>query len=507
VAKFTQAEKDCISAKIKILRSEGKDMDQAIAVAISECAPEKSTSKMAACCPECKPGEPCTSKGEASPSGYAFQRLPSGMFRVMNVPVMAEVPKGKKQNRNRIGPGWLKAAVRRAKLRWKQDRYKAPLHVEHHGSGSSTEPAGFIMPHSVKRMTYEGKPVWAVYADLEVQPKILQKIQARELPFRSVEIFDWSQPEINSCALLRSEVPFFRFDLLELGEEVEGGPEKFAETIPIDGCRAFARGSAVLFSFRDKDQDMATKLESRAERADVDRYEYEEGKQAGEREEEEKLAARLEEIEEEEEDKEKIEMQELPALDLAPVLEMLQKIADALGVGAVEEIEDVEEVSEAEVAMPPVEQEALAALSGKVIALEARERHRKREERGARMVDAAMEELAPWSPDAETRSNLQALVHASNSPRETVKTFVRTYKSAVPRYPVSTLAEFEAGQHESDDPSVLKFAADGADALGLARGYSRQYDELQARGMINTERDEFIRIQMDAATSGTIAKR
>ena len=479
--------------------------DQAIAVAISKCAPSKSN-KMA-CCPSCKKGHSCDcGEKHKKPQGYAFQKLNSGLFKVFNIPIMAEVPQGQKENRNKIGPKWMKAAVKRAALRWKQDKYKAPLHVEHHGGGADTSPAGFIMPHSVKQMRYEGKPVWAIFADLEVHPHILQEIQAKELPFRSVEIFDWAKPEINSMALLRSEVPFFRFDLLELGEEVSP-VERFASQVPLQACRAFAHGNSILFSFQDRANLMSKKFESRAERADVDRYEYEEGKEE-EKKEEEKLAAKLEEIEEEEEEKEekeKIEFQDEGGM--AAILDLLSQIAEKLGVGEVEEVEDIEEVSEAEIAVAPVEQKAMAALTGKVAALEARERKRKAQNMHTKMIDVAMTELSAWYPDETTKKNLKTLVAASNRPHETVKAFVSSYKQSVPRFPHNTFSEFEASFSQSDDPSVMRFAADGADALDLARGFNQQFDELEAKGMITTKRADFIQIQMDATTTGTIAKR
>ena len=504
VGKFTPEEQKCISAKIPILKGEGMPEDQAVAVAISKCAPDKASKKMA-CCPECEKGESC--KCHAKPkNGYAFQKLNSGLFRVFNVPIMAEVPQGQKENRNRIGPKWMKAAVKRASLRWKQDKYKAPLHVEHHGGGSETSPAGFIMPHSVKQMRYEGKPVWAIFADLEVHPHILKSIQARELPFRSVEIFDWAKPEINSMALLRSEVPFFRFDLLELGEEISP-VEKFASQVPFQACRAFANGNSILFSFQDKANQMKRKkFESRAERADVDRYEYEEGKEAGREEEEEKLAAKLEEIEEEEKE-EKKEKVDFDDGGMSAVLDLLSRIAEKFGVGEVEEVEDIEEVSEAEIAVAPVEQKALAALTGKVAALEARERKRKAQTMQNKMIDVAMAELSAWYPDETTRKNLNTLVAASNRPHETVKAFVNSYKTSVPKFPHNTFADFEASHGQSDDPSVMRFASEGADSLDMARGFSQQFDELEARGMITTNREDFIQIQMDAATTGTIAKR
>ncbi|MBG95042.1 MAG: hypothetical protein CL793_07300 [Chloroflexi bacterium] len=503
MSKFTPQEQKCISAKIPILRDEGMSEDQAVAVAIAKCAPDKAKKKMA-CCPQCEEGNSCKC-GSKMANGYSYQRLNSGLFRVFDVPIMAEVPEGMKENRKRIGPKWMKAAVKKAKLRWKQDGYKAPLHIEHHGGNSETSPAGFMMPHTVKQMRYEGNPVWAVFADLEVHPHILKKIQNRELPFRSVEVFSWEKPEINSMALLKSEVPFFSFDLLELGKEVSP-VEKFSTVEPFQACRAFTNGNSILFSFKDN-VSMRKKMESRAERADVDRYEYEEGKDEEKRDVEEELSAKLEEIVE----KDKEEHEERVELDedgrLGAVLDLLAKIAEKLGVDKEEEMEDVEEVEEAEIAVAPVEQKALAALSGKVAALEARERSRKSKEKQEKMVDVAMNELAAWNPDEETRNNLSALVSSSNRPHNTIKAFVASYKKSVPRFPHNTFSDFEASFDQADDPSVMRFAADGADALDMARNFSQQYDELEARGMITTNREDFIQIQMDASQTGTIVKR
>ena len=60
---------------------------------------------------------------------------------------------------------------------------------------------------------------------------------------------------------------------------------------------------------------------------------------------------------------------------------------------------------------------------------------------------------------------------------------------------------------QADAPEVLKFAAGGADSLTMAREFSKQFDELDAKGMITTNREDFIQIQMDANTTGTIVTR
>ena len=227
-AKFTPAENRCISDKIKYLMDkEGMKKDQAVAVAIKKCAPSRE--KMQA-------------------HDYAKGR--DGYSTIYDVPIMAEVPPGERGNKKRVGRKWMEAAVLKARRRWEDDGYKAPLHVSHHDMGGKTEAAGFIMPREVREMNYEGKAIWAIFADLEVKDEILGRIEKRELPYRSVEIFSWEkEPEINSLALLADDVPFFRFPLLTLGSET-GEVKKFKTRKPLVAARYSQTGSAILFSFK-----------------------------------------------------------------------------------------------------------------------------------------------------------------------------------------------------------------------------------------------------------------
>tara|TARA_R100000963_G_scaffold27013_1_gene18403 strand:+ start:2576 stop:4051 length:1476 start_codon:yes stop_codon:yes gene_type:complete len=489
-----------------ILRKEGMEKEQAIAVAISMCTEKKEMSvKKDKCCDNCEKGKPCC-------DGYSFQKNDDGSYTIFDVPIMAEVPKGEKGNVRRIGPKWMKLAVRKAHQRWKEDGYKAPLHVDHHGGKKTTEAAGFILPKKVSRMKYQGHSVWAIFADLQVREDSFDGVRKNHFPYRSVEIFSWEKPEVNSLALLSDEVPYFRFDILRLGEEKKP-VKKFRNREPVVACREFTNGSAILFSFRGgqmateekaeerQEQDSTTafageNFESREERADVDRYEYEEGKKEGE-----------------EESKEGGDMS--GSSDFGPHLEaisaMLSKIANKLGMdedeGEEEEEEDVEEVRESEKINAPVEQSAtMAALSGKVAALEARERKRVRTERETSLVENAMVDLAEWHPDESTRTNMETLISTSTSPKETIEAFVASYKTSVPKYPHPTMEEFDASFGASDPPEVLKYATEGTDALALAREASTQYDELESKGLVTASRESFVSTQLNA-TNGEIARR
>jgi len=503
--KLTSAQESCVSRKIPVLIKEGMEKKQAIAVAISMCTEKKQMAdKKDKCCDNCEKGKPCC-------AGYSFQKNDDGSYTIFDVPIMAEVPKGEKGNVRRIGPKWMKLAVRKARQRWKEDGYKAPLHVDHHGGRKTTEAAGFILPSKVARMKYQGHPIWAIFADLEVREDAFEGVRKNHFPYRSVEIFSWEKPEVNSLALLSDEVPYFRFDILRLGDEKKP-VKKFRNREPVVACREFANGSAILFSFgggqmateekteERQEQDSTTafageNFESRDERADVDRYEYEEGKKEGEEEEKEELCQ---------------------SPDFGPHLKsisaMLSKIATKLGMdeeeGEIEEEEDIEEVRESEKIHAPVEQSAatMAALSGKIAALEARERKRAAHEKNSSLVENAMADLAEWHPDESTRTNMETLISTSNSPKETIEAFVTSYKGSVPKYPHPTMEEFDASFGASDPPEVLKYATEGTDALALAREASTQYDELESKGLVSASRESFVSTQLNA-TKGEIARR
>lgn len=439
---------DCTSRKIAIHKKEGMAQDQAVAVAIKKC------------------------KGSAG--GYNFSEGDDGMYVIHDVPIMAEVPRGEKGNRRKVGKSWMVKAVLKAKKRFREDNYKAPLHIEHHGK-SETRAAGFVRPTAVRQFRYEGRPVYAIFADLEVTPEVLKEIKERRLPYRSVEIFTWDKPEINSLALLTTEVPFFRFDVLTLNESEE--PERF-QVGPVSVCsRPDKNGCrAILFSFQG---DIKMADESRKERADVDSYEYEEGKEEGEKEEKHDLQDRDDEI-----------------------LDLLRQILDAVGGAA------VEEVAEAEIVEAPVEQSALAALSGKIAALESQERKRHSIELNARIVTKAMMDISAWDPDSGTRQHLTELVKLSAAPEKTAQQFVESFKTSVPKRPFRTLEDYDAslGAGGADHAEVLRFAEAGPDALDAAREASTQYDELIERGMITGTRENFIQTQINAA-NGDIARR
>ena len=517
--KFTPDQQKCISSKTKyLIKNEGMKRDQATAIAINKCAPSKQKSMQM--------------------HDYSVGR--DGYGTIIDVPIMAEVPPGERGNKKRVGRKWMEAAVKKAQIRWDDDGYKAPLHVSHHDMGGKTEAAGFIMPREVREMNYEGKKVWAIFADLEVKEEILDRIQKRELPYRSVEIFSWDkEPEINSLALLEDDVPFFRFPLLTLGNEI-GERKKFKTRKPLVAARYSETGSAILFSFTGgmmkemrEEEDVAPEEEAEEVKEDTERQV-------------------------EKEDEEEIQLEEESESFESKVLGLLDRLANHVGLYDEEETEEPELVEEEEAnvaahdAVPPVEQteeieekedkeekveleesreeadvdeyrkgekegerkekkelqesSSLAKLSGKVAALEAAMAANSRKENLEKLVNDGFKSLEGLTADDSLKGKILKLAEHSKDPKEAVSTFVESFRASVPMTPPATLEEYEAGMSVHDSPAVLKFAQDGPEALEKARAASRQYDELNERGVIHSTREVFIDTTLETNQTGEIRR-
>ena len=154
---------------------------------------------------------------------YQAKQAADGSWTIFNVPIFAEhqekLPSGRLFNVDRP---WLEAALKRSLAR-QAEGYLPPLHVRHHarpGEVQAATGAGRFQITRVGMLPYEGRMVWALFANLVgVRPEVYQKIRAGELPYRSVEILKPQVQEIDSLALLDDEVPYFRFPLLRVVEQ------------------------------------------------------------------------------------------------------------------------------------------------------------------------------------------------------------------------------------------------------------------------------------------------
>jgi hypothetical protein len=479
------------------MKNEGMKQDQAVAYAINYCKKKHNHS-----------AEDSSRKVQQMMGGsYKFRENGDGSFTILDVPIMSEVPAGEKGNEDKVSKLWMEKAVAKARKREQLDGYMAPLHIDHHDTGKKTSAAGFILPTKVAKMKYEGKNLWTVFANLEVPAPIMEKIRKKELPYRSVEIFGWDKPpEINSLALLSDEVPFFRYPVLTLGEELPNGVHQF-QSRPLKAYQEAKDGVSILYNFnsmkkrihmaeiekKEEEEKVEMKeeeLESRAERADVDSYEYEEGKKEGEKEEKEKMGAKFEERSDEFFDH---------------MFDLLRKIAVAVGAEVDEDDAEVEvdetvgvEIEEEE-AMAPAEDMKMGArgnlvakLSGQIAALESRAKKQDRDAKITSLVDNGMKALSAWSPDEDIRVKMSELANNAKSPAKSVRTFVTTYKQTVPKTPPATFEEYSANAAVADHPEVMRFQAEGPEQFEKAREASSMFDDLAERGVIKSTRAQFI---------------
>ncbi|MGB0890219.1 MAG: hypothetical protein ACPGWS_08045 [Solirubrobacterales bacterium] len=152
-------------------------------------------------------------------SRYQATRNSDGTFDILNVPIFGELPKNARGNDEDIGRAWMRKAIAKAQLR-EGEGYLPPLHIHHH-SFERGKPAGHFKVTRVGKTTYEGEKIDVLFADLvKVHADVFELIRGGKLPYRSVEIHNFAEPEIDSLALLDSEVPFFRFELLT-GERID----------------------------------------------------------------------------------------------------------------------------------------------------------------------------------------------------------------------------------------------------------------------------------------------
>lgn len=471
--KFTPRERECISRNISKKIREGMPRDQAVAVAINICAPEKSRAASLESYQQKLPG-----------GDYVAKQNEDGTWNIFDVPIFAEHTVPRTKERKKITAEWLQAAVDRAQKRLREDRYLAPLHVHHHGLtmfGTSRAPerAGFVLPKAVRKMKYEGREVNVLFADLlRIPGNVYERIRNGELPYRSVEIADINEPEISSLALLENEVPFFRFPLLTVKQVGPSKAEKFGQdAVPAFAYRAAEPGAAVLFKF---DGGKLMKYEDSVET------------------EEEKKKKR----EQKDEGKKSEQMQENPGeeVTLKAIAELLKKIAEKLGVlgspdeaGKEEEAEGVP--AEVKAASPAGEaySKTFAELQARIGVLEARMKAAEKERKIAGMVQAAVRELASYNLSDDAENDLTALARAGGEEA------IRAYVSAVKKYgvkdvPREFLAEFGAAT-EAEPEEVLKYSAQGPEKLELARKFSRMYD--QVKHVVTVPRDVYIATEME----------
>lgn len=404
---------------------------------------------------------------------YSAEQDPEdGTWTIKNVPIFAEVPKGERNNDEPIGKPWMLRAIEKAKER-KSEGYTPPLHVHHHGTEKNTSRAGTFKLRRVGTIKHDGKKVTALFADLTKVPDFeFQRIKAGELPYRSVEVFNWDEPEINSLALLDDEVPFFRFPNLNV-REAAADPSLFPNShhlpqgSPALGFVAGSTGAAYLFRFQQETDPMTTKTT------------------------EERLAALEADLETFKSSKAKA-MDKDEKEDMEGDEDCDKKKSKAKAMDPDEDEEDEGDKSPAEPSKGKGKAKAKAsavpaddfiALQTRCLALEARLDGKDKSESAKALVATTIEdELDGFDLAPKTRAHFMALAETDAALfKANVAIYKATAEQDPPEHPGG--ATFSA---ESDSPEVSAYATKGADALASARAHAKSFKALRASGMKST---------------------
>ncbi len=183
-----------------------------------------------------------------------------GTYDIKDVAVFAEVPAGAKRNKDHIGRDWQERAIIKNQAR-ESEGHLPPVHV-YHSDDTTVKPihAGKLRLKDLRQITYQGERIWATFGDIIGMPaEVFEKVKRGFLPYRSVEIHNWDNEEIDALALMDTDVPYFRMEMLTIGEVVKRFKNKEADMFmgkgrtPAVACRvAEAHSMAILFKFDDK---------------------------------------------------------------------------------------------------------------------------------------------------------------------------------------------------------------------------------------------------------------
>jgi hypothetical protein len=469
---FTPAEQECISRKVRKLRDEGKEQDQAIAIAISVCAPEKSRSKKAT---------------SMTAGGYRASRA-GDVLTIHEVPIFVEC----ERNGVAFDATWIASAVEKAKVA-ERDGYLPPMHVRHHdratAAADAVRAAGYFRITGARIIAFKGEKRTAVIADLIVtDADVREDVLAGRLPYRSVEIFDVDKPSLDGLALLDHEAPFLELPMLVVSKPpIPGGTFAREWSIDVDAASpalaCFRLGSGAHLLFRAEDKTMA-ETESPAK---------------ARRKREPNLFAK-----DDEDDDEKMQDGGIDAKAVAKAIEdgsisladmdMIEAaIQKRKAAGAPEDVEAPALVPGGESMKKGNDMdERFARLAGENAAMRAEVEAMKAEAARRREVGEAMQKLAgrPLGADLEVRLVAFHKEHGSKA----FAAYVDAMARAVPQADDDVATD--SGEQVNISAAAMKFQKDGPDAVERAAKFAREWRTLRDRGYTRLSEERYVEINM-----------
>ena len=252
-AAFSDREWSAIKKVLSDAIDRGDAPDMAVKQAVARCAPRVYQTRFK--------DDGVTRMRPRIGGNYTAVDNGDGTFQITDIPIFAKVPAGAKRNADEIGEEWMEGALEQNRMR-AEEGHLPPVHI-YHSDEEAVKPsyAGkFILKH-IGEIQYEGETIPALFADIIDMPAdVFEKVRKGFLPYRSVEVHDWAKTEIDSLALMPTDVPFFRMAMTTIGKVIkrekaqnlfkvvnEGPPTPAVNFAALGDRRAL-----ILFRFEDK---------------------------------------------------------------------------------------------------------------------------------------------------------------------------------------------------------------------------------------------------------------
>lgn len=443
------------------------------------------------------------SKFNALPSGnYSVVDNGDGTSDILDVPIISEMKKGWKGAPEDLGRAWLQKLVDNHQRLALQDRHFKPVHVQHHELFVKPEKAGFLLPTRVGQLKLKGKDIWTAFADLKRVPNhVVDAIEQEKLSYVSVEVRSWENATLSSLAIMDTDDPFWEYPMLGVTRKFQKSDfvrhEESVGPVMASLCNEDGSG-AILLSFRGGNMAFDNKDDKNDPSADDDKNGK--GNDATGSDQKGKMADANKE-------------QGGASVENGGLVKLMQEQLSMLNTGMQAVLAAMNKLvsgfaqpgANANHTQAPVDQ--TAATAGKLSAKEDAKFDKLtadvdallKEKTVAKLLVDASKQLEGWHLGSKAKERLQFWAEKDLT-GALLKNYIDDYKANVPKEPPRTLAEMESSQGRAaanDDQAVLKFAADGPEALTMARECSMLFDDAQKRGHVGSmSRERFIELEM-----------
>lgn len=463
-------------------------------------------------------------------ANYTAFDLGNGWYKIRNVLIFSEVPKGEKDAPEDVKRVRMQQMVDSAQAKWSQERYAAPVHKGHHKLLEFSDPEflGFVLPTSVGRHVLDGKMQDVVFGEVTLKESAFARILKGELPYLSPEV-DWTNWKFSSLSFLDSKPPHFEFPLVTIGSVVKDGSSRFEVRMTSVGGKFMAIEDPKADKQR-KEKEGGEPKEDTKDKSFKPRDESGDEKIEGAPEEEVPEVGgggdRLKRLEMgySEMDKSMASIHFKMGLPYKGALMEAEKFTKPVSSAPVEDVKKGDEVGKVSAPMAeatksnfssdPEARAAFAAQEMRTKALEDKLAKRDAEEALKLRVTAAFEELKGFPITDTVKTDI---AHFAAQSEDSLKKYIAVIKAQTPQNPPKNLAVYESlgitktvGAVNAGDPDIAEFAKQSVEKGAAAQRWAMAFEVWKAspfskRSSLRDNRKVWIEEQMRVDPTGKTA--